>query len=225
MYLEIDTRADAQYNPTGLLRVHHPHVDPQVSVSDCVSAKSVYEAPTRPTLSLSIGPAWRDSEGLWHTLAEHDDRVLRDTEVLIRNESIDCVEFEVVYRGALGGNASAVRQIFRVSPSSIDVTDTVEGSNKMFRHYFPLFVTDGKQQTEIEVSGRHAAATHEEGSAQRYEVLDEGKSLVRLGVLEPSRNGAFDAAFVEGPEQTMRYSVRPIPRPGPAGGKQEMEEL
>jgi hypothetical protein len=211
MYLEIDTRADAQYNPTGLLRVHHPQVEPQVSVSDGVSANRIYETPRRPTLSLSISPAWRDSEGSWHTLAEHNDGVLCDADVQIKHESPDGVEFEVVYHGVLRGNATRARQVYRVSPSRIDVTDIVEGFNDRFRQYFPLFVTDGEQPTKIEVSGRHAAVMHADGSAQTYEISDEGKALVRLGIVEPFRNGAFDAAYVESSARTMRYSIQPIP--------------
>jgi hypothetical protein len=212
MYLEIDTGADSDYNPTGLLRIHHPQVDPQVSVSDGVSANCIYETPSRPTRSLALGPAWRDSEGLWHTLAEHDETMLRDADIRIKHQSPDHVEIEVAYGGELRGNANSVRQIFKVTPASIDVTDIIEGSGNAFRQYFPLLVTDGASHTRIDVSGRHAAAIHEDGSGLSYEVLGEGASLMRVGVGEPSRNGILDAAYVESGENTMRYSIRPIPR-------------
>jgi hypothetical protein len=54
MYVEIDTRADPEFNPTGILRVHHPAVAPQVSVSDGVSPASANETTSRPSLYLSI---------------------------------------------------------------------------------------------------------------------------------------------------------------------------
>lgn len=212
MYLEIDTGADTQYNPTGLLRVHHPAWDPGISVSDGVSAERIYETPTPPTLSLSIGPAWRDPEGLWHTLAEHDGRLLRDAKVRVTREEPDEVEFEVAYTGELRGGGARVHQAFSIRPERLIVTDLVEGASRGARQDFPLPVNDGERDIPTEVSGRHAAVLQPDGGGQVYEVLDEGRSIARRSVREPSRNGAFDAAFSESRSPTMRYSLRPIRR-------------
>ena len=212
MYLEIDTRADAKYNPTGLLRVHHPGVNPQLTVSDGVTSKPNYQMPKRPTRSLSISPAWRDQAGAWHALAEHDETVLRDADVKVTGESPQRVELEVIYGGALRGGATAVRQRFTITPSRIEVTDTVEGDVTSVRQFFPLFITDGRDETRIEVAGRRASATHKDGGAQTYEALGEGTPLTRLGVAEQFRNGALDAAYAESTERTMRYAIQPRPR-------------
>ena len=211
MYLEVETRADAKYNPTGLLRVHHPQVDPQLSVSDGASAKRAYQTPKRPTRSLSISPAWQDREGAWHALADHDGEMLRDAEVKVIRESPESVECEVVYSGALRGGAMAVRQHFTVSPSRVEVSDTVEGEVAGLRQYFPLLVTDGKREMRIEVAGRRASATSEDGGAQTYEALGEGGPLARLGIAEPFRNGLLDAAYAESRERTRRYRIQPQP--------------
>ncbi len=212
MYLEIDTRADAAYNPTGLLRVHHPGVNPQLTVSDGVTAKPKYQMPKRPTRSLSISPAWRDRAGAWHALSEHDETVLRDADVKVTSESPSRVAFEVVYSGTLRGGATVVRQQFVVTPSRIEVTDTVEGEIAGVRSYFPLLVTDGQNETRIEVAGRRALAAHKDGGTQTYEALGEGTPLTRLGVSEQFRNGALDAAYAESGQRTMRYAIQPRPR-------------
>ncbi len=212
MYLEIDTRADAKYNPTGLLRVHHPQINSQLSISDGVSQKRAYQTPQSPTRSLSISPAWRDQAGAWHALAEHDETVLRDADVKVTSESPQRIEFEVVYAGALRGGATAVRQRFIVTPSRIEVMDTVEGDVTRVRGYFPLLITDGRDETRIEVVGRRASATHKDGGAQTYEALGEVTPLKRLGVAEQFRNGELDAAYAESTERTLAYAIQTRPR-------------
>jgi hypothetical protein len=209
MYLEIDTRADAKYNPTGLLRVHRAGVDPQLSISDGATTRCAYHVPQRPSRALAIGPAWRDRAGAWHALAEHDAEALRDAEVKVLRESPAQVEFEVVYRGTLRGGATIVRQRFRVSPSRIEVADTVEGEITGRRQYFPLLVTDGQRHTRIAVSGRRATAAFEGTSTHAYEIRDEESTLARLGTAEPFRNGLLDAAWAESARPTMNYTILP----------------
>lgn len=213
MYLEIDTRADAKYNPTGLLRVHHPQVDAQLCISDGASAKRAYQTPKPSVRSLAIGPAWRGPDGGWHALADYDRESLRDAEITVKSEAPGGVEFEVVYQGAFSGGANRVRQRFKVSPTRIEVTDTVEGEVAGRRQLFPLLATDGHTEMRIEVTGRRASAVNSEGSAQSFEAVGETATpLARLGIREPFRNGALDAAYAEGMNRTMSYIIEPRPR-------------
>ncbi|MFN2384868.1 MAG: hypothetical protein ABR576_01015 [Thermoanaerobaculia bacterium] len=215
MYVEIDTRADPQFNPTGILRIHHRGVAPQVSVSDGVSSASVYEATPRPTVSLAIGPAWRAGDGAWHSLAAHSGDLPREARVRIVRESPGRVELAVEYSGGLRGGAGAVRQDLTVSPSRIEITDTVEGRVGAVRQYFPLLLTDGEHPTDIAVSRRRAVVGHADGSAQVFEAASESSSFVRLGLAEPSRNGLLDAACTEAAGPSLRCAI--VPRPTRAG--------
>lgn len=217
MYVEIDTRADAGFNPTGVLRVHHPRVVPQVSVSDGVSPASAYETNPRPTRFLSIGPGWRGPDGAWHTLAEHTDGLLRDAEVRITRESPDRVELTVGYSGELRGGPAGVRQEIVVTPSRIDIADSIEGSAGAVRQYFPLLLTDGERPTAIEVGSRRAAVRHEDGGAQVFEAAPESSEFRRLGIAEPSRNGLLDAVYAEAAGPTVRCAIAPEGKPAGAG--------
>ena len=209
MYVEIDTRADAGFHPTGILRVHHPRVVPQVSVSDGVSPASVYETPRRPNLFLSIGPGWRGPDGTWHSLAEHTGDLLRDAEVRITRESPGRVELTVGYFGELRGGAAGVRQEIVVTTSRIEIADSVEGSAGPVRQYFPLLLTDGERATAIEVDSRQAVVRHEDGSAQVFEAAPESTPFVRLEIAEPSRNGLFDAVYAEAAGPMARCAIAP----------------
>jgi len=211
MYLEIETRADASYNPTGLLRVHHRQVNPQLTISDGVTLKPAYKTPKPPTRALAIGPAWLDRNGGWHSLAEHDRKVMRDAEVKVLGENTDRVEFEVKYNGEFRGGATSVRQIFIVTPTQIEVTDVIEGEVEATRAYFPLFLGDGQKETTIEIAGNQATATGKNGDAQTYKVLSDNVKLERLGVSEPFRNGALDAAYAETRGKSITYLIQPRP--------------
>ncbi len=209
MYLEIETRADASYNPTGLLRVHHPQVNPQLTVSDGITLKPAYKTQKLPTRALAIGPAWRDRNGDWHSLAEHDRKVLRDADVKVLGENTDRVEFEVKYNGEFRGGAMSVRQKFTVTPKQIEVTDVIEGDVEAIRSYLPLFLSDGQNETTIEVTGNQASATDKNGDAQTYKVLGANVKLERLGISEPFRNGALDAAYAETRGKSITYLIQP----------------
>lgn len=209
MYVEIDTRADARYNPTGLLRVHRAGVDPQLSISDGVTKKCGYQLPRPPERSLAIGPAWRDRENTWHALAEHESGDLREAEVKIARVAPDLVEFDVAYSGALRGGATSVRQKYTLTPACLMVTDTVTGEITGLRQYFPLLVSDGRRTPRIEVTGRSARAMLDGDGTHTYTAQGEGEPLGRLGVSEPSRNGLLDAAFAEGPGHSMQCVIEP----------------
>lgn len=210
MYLEIETRADSSYNPTGLLRVHRAGVNPQLTVSDGVTLNPAYKTPKLPTRALAIGPAWRDRNGDWHSLAEHDRKVLRDADLKVTGEnSAARLEFEVKYNGNFRGGATSVRQKFTVTPEQVEVTDIIEGDVGGARAYLPLFLSDGQNETTVEVTGNHASATLKNGDAQTYKVLSDNIKLERLGVAEPFRNGTLDAAYAETRGKSITYLIQP----------------
>ena len=60
--VEIDTGADLHYNPTGIVRIHHPGVPPE-TFSDGVTAACDYTVPARPTRRFTLGPSWQDGAG------------------------------------------------------------------------------------------------------------------------------------------------------------------
>ena len=209
MYLEMDTGADPKYNPTGLLRLHHPGVDPQLSLSDGATRQAAYRLPQRPGRSLAIGPAWRDREGAWHALADYTSAEVRPPSVQMKRATPGGVEFDVEYTGGLRGGAKAVRQSYSVRPDGVEVADAVSGDVAAVRQYFPLLVTDGRDETRIEVAARRASASYPGRGTIAYVAQGEGPPLSRLGAAEPVRNGALDAAYVEGHGPTMHYSMLP----------------
>jgi len=202
--VEIDTGADLHYNPTGIVRIHHPGVAPE-TFSDGVTRECDYQVPRKPSRPIALGPAWLDGSGQWHSLAEHGRDDLGPAAFRAVAATRDRAEVELTYRGGLRGGATAVRERVVVARGGVRVEHVVEGDVRAVRQVYPMLVTDGAQASTIEVAGRRAFVTRGAGR-MAYEALGTGAALGRFDTAEPCRNGLMDAAFVE--SSTSRVACR-----------------
>lgn len=209
MFVEIDTRSDPSHNPTGIVRVHLKDVNPQLTISDGATPKAAYGVPRKPTRALSISVDWQDGEGKWYSLAAHDRKVLRDAEVKIITQTAEKVELEIIYQGVFQGGATSIIQKISITPTKIMVTDKVVGNVKAVRAVFPLFLTDGREETEIKLSKNSVSVTGKNDDSQNFRVVSEKVNLTRQGFSEPFRNGLLDAAYGETVGQEISYIIEP----------------
>ncbi len=212
LYVEIDTAADLHYNPTGILRIHHPAVPPE-TLSDGVSAAAAYQLPAKPARSLALGPAWRDQSGDWHALADHGREDLDPTEFRLVSASTQKVEFRLTYHGRLRGGATAIAEHVVVTPERVEIDHRVDGAVQAIRQCWPMLATDGRRASTITVAER-SASVEREGSGFTFETLTDGAVVSRLGVSEPCRNGLMDACIAEVPGRTVRSKIEAAVNPG-----------
>jgi hypothetical protein len=221
-YLEIDTMADAGYNPTGLLRLHRRGVNPQLSISDGATDLRVYQTPQCPASSLAPGPAWQGSDGQWYSLAEHAGAVgsvsaaklgerggLQPAAVRLQTGHHGQIEIEITYKGRSLGGARSVRQHFILKPEGVQVRDAVQGDIRAVRAQVPLLVTDGKDASRISVEGRSAEAALD-GSRLRCRFEEGSGTATRAGWNLPVRNGVFDAALFPADRREVAYHLTPV---------------
>ncbi len=221
-YLEIDTMADAGYNPTGLLRLHRRGVHPQLTVSDGATDLRVYQTPERPSSSLAVGPAWQGSDGRWYSLAEHAGAVgsvsaaklggrggLLPAVVQVQAGHHGQVEISVAYRGRFLGGATSVRQHFTLTSEGVRMRDAVGGDVHAVRAQLPLLTTDGRNAARISVEG-HAAEAELGGSRLRCRFEEGSGTATRAGWNLPARNGVFDAALSPAHHRGMTYRLTPL---------------
>jgi hypothetical protein len=203
--VEIDTGADLHYNPTGIVRIHHATVPPE-TFSDGVTGQCGYQVPAKPLRTFALGPAWQDAEGKWHSLAEHGRDVLEPTAFRVVARSRDRVEAELIYRGALRGGATSIRERVVVAQDGVLVEHTVVGDVRAVRQTCPFLVTDGSQASAIAMGGRRVSVSRG-GGRMVFDALGDGPPLRRFDESSACRNGFMDAAFAETPGRTTRSRV------------------
>jgi hypothetical protein len=203
--VEIDTGADLHYNPTGIVRIHHATVPPE-TFSDGVTGQCGYQVPAKPLRTCALGPVWQDAEGKWHSLAEHGRDMLEPTAFRVVARSRDRVEAELIYRGALRGGATSIRERVVVSRDGVLVEHTVVGDVRAVRQTYPFLVTDGAQASAIAVNGRRVSVSRG-GGRMVFEALGDGPPLRRFDESAACRNGFMDAAYSEALGRTVRCRV------------------
>ncbi len=209
-YAEMETAADRRYNPSGILRVHHPRLEPQL-ISDGATAKAVFGLAGQPAADVALSPGWRGADGTWFSLAELDAQALGETELRIDHMSPERVECEIVTRGALPGGATGIRQSLFLTPTLLTLTATVDGDVFGVRQTCPLLLNDGLESHSIEAGPRSVALRTPRGSGFLFEAAGPSAAAVtRLGLKAPTRAGLVDAAQAETSGKTLRCVLRPL---------------
>jgi hypothetical protein len=199
--VEIDTGADLHYNPTGILRVHHASL-PGALISDGTTATPAYTLPSVPTRTMAVGPEWLGPDNQWTGLASRGGGDIGAADVRLVERSGSRVVIEVVYRGALGGGATAVRETVAVSAGGVEISHAVEGAAGSVRQVIPVLVSDGETESTVQVEGPTASVSRERGTL-RLTRLD-GLEWQRAGEREPCRNGFLEALQATSPGPTAR---------------------
>jgi hypothetical protein len=212
MYIEVDTIGDHHYDATGLIRVHHPAVNPQLGPSDSVLADSAYRRPKdapRPPQTTGIGMAWQIADGSWRHLGgvggERTKVTVRDV-----SESPGRVTFRIRYEGDLGG-PTFIEERYVVTPAGVELTTRLGGYNGLRRYVWPVLADDGRMATEITVAGDVVRVTKRgEKSAQTFRPV--GASSVRVMPEKyPNHNGWARLAVAEYPagDGPMKLIIAP----------------
>jgi hypothetical protein len=167
-YLELDTNADHHYDATGLIRVHHASVSPQLGPSDSVLGtaaayrQSGQSLPTPPT---GIGVAWKDRSGQWRRIGQLSGANLGGVAtVTVREQAPDRVAFDVTYAGHLFG-VSKIIEHYSVTRGKVVQTTEIPGYRGPLRLLWPTLADDGAARTTIAVTGNAVRVSVPGGTA------------------------------------------------------------
>jgi hypothetical protein len=216
-FLQIDAGADPHYNPTGILRVHHAGIPPEL-LSDGIAADCAYTVPARPGRSIALGPSWMGVDGRWHSLAEHAAADLDPVKVVRLEATPTAADAELEYRGRLRGGVDVVRETIRIDGGGVEIRHEVEGRVSRVREHVP-FLTD---------DGRSASVVRDVGSGM--EISRDGGRLTLTGpdgeprherVRAAGRNGFMDEIVFETSNNHIgcRLTMAPTERPGSRGAR------
>ncbi|MCP4785804.1 MAG: hypothetical protein GY903_06595 [Fuerstiella sp.] len=195
-HVEYDTQGDHVYNPTGLIRIHLKNGHPQLGPSDgCAQEK-------RGGRNLAVGPAWQDSRGNWHALA---DKSAGPAIEILRQDAA-----EVAFRATYSLEHVTVEQTIVINKHGVTVTDEVEGESvRAVETRFPALVFNGRDRTGISIDGKRATLALE-GKTHTFTVLEpRGAKLKRTGKKLKHVNGMVEPIIVsfKGKRSTYRISA------------------
>ena len=204
-YVEYNTQGDLRYNPTGLIRVHLRGSNPQLGPSD--GAVQRWDSKAKEFLDegepLCTGPAWQDASGKWHRLAEYDSET---PSVEALEENPDRVRFRVTYTGDFDG-VTKISETITVEPGGVTVEDALEGDIEAMRVVYPMLVTDGMEETKVDLAGDSVTLSLWDGKI-RYRLLEpSGIELKRTGVRLNHRNGEVEALYADIPALRAVYRL------------------
>ncbi len=227
-YVLIDTASDAHYNATGLQRVHRVGVSIS-PLNDSTAAHRWYtpkETATGPALTPSI--AWK-LDDTWTALPDFlrfkpgldskgkvlpaPQQFVERVDLDVKSASPDRTSFIVRY-DLKGRGAAPVTELYSLTSEGVVVTSSVDapaGTEK--RVQFPLLVSDGASDTNVQLAGNRfdVAVT---GGSLRYELTSAPDAQFSLtGPRVPTHNGFVQAAVAPLPpdatEAVWRITLTP----------------
>ncbi len=198
-YVEYDIRGDQSHTPTGLIRVHLKNSLPQLGPSDGVIGtfnpneqyRPLYPTADPPGLpNTGIGPAWQVS-GQWVPLGS----LQQIPTVTVLEQTPARASFRVSYSIDSG---STLQETVWVEPGGVTVTDSVIGGGiNALRIYYPMLVTDGEQQTTVQLAG-NAVTLGLRGQGAQFSVLSPANAtLIRTNVQRNHRNGRCEIVYAD----------------------------
>ena len=216
-YVQYMTRGNHLHNPTGLLRVHLRGGNPQLGPSDG-AVEHLKNSPKEPQQSVSVGPAWVGADGKEIRLAEfpvlkrHTPTELHPADPpQAKIEVLSQTPGEAVFLATVDWqDKGRVTEKYTLNRSGLTVTDEiVSPAVKEMRLYFPLLVTDGLEETKIDISGNQVTLGLR-GAGVRLAVLEPAvNSWQRSKTRIDQFNGLIEPVFAEitGSKATYRISV------------------
>lgn len=189
-YVEIDSGADLRYNPTGLLRVHAPGMEPLLGPTDGL----VEGGDSDQGVFAAVGAGWKGRNGSWRSLAEFGRDDVQEVALRRIEERPDHVAFAVTYIGDFDGVPSVTEE-YSIRPGAITVRTQLGGYAGPARLIVPLLADDGERKTVIEARG-NAVRVGLEGSSQLF-VAESAPSFAVAEQAQAFRNGWAKVAVAE----------------------------
>jgi hypothetical protein len=202
-HIQIDTRGQPGYDPTGLVRLHRRGVPLETGLNMGIVATPSYLLPVaKAPRSVALGVGWPVDAG-WRYLAEAG-RETHDVAVA-RVEEGGTVCLTVGYRDRGGAlRTPLVEERYELCEKGLRCTCTVPGATRL-RLQVPVIETDGALRSEIEVS-QDTVVVRYGGHTFRVRVPESTR-----GWLEPwpaaNRNGIYRVAGFETTGAQLTYEA------------------
>lgn len=215
--LEIDTRADAHYDATGLGRFCRAGVPLELGLGMPITATPSYVLPDafRAGVPQAIGPAWLDG-GRWTRLAELSEGLTATCEA--SEESPEHIAFTMTYTH----EAVTITEAYTLREGQLAIRGDArrDGVRLPLRYHVPLLASDGAEQSSIQQAPATAevAATTVRYRGATLAVTYDAEVAATVDELPvANRNGLYrDLMLADAQSVTLTLTPEPEATPPPA---------
>jgi len=190
--IQINTKAEAGKDSTGLGRVQRIGLRPEAILAGSIPAEPAYTlAPglPRPQRNCAIGPEWDDAEGASHRLADFSETI-QEYGVEVLEQNSDRVAFEVTYRGEMGGVAR-VRERYELTPGGLRYGVALHPAPARARIVVPILESDGDATSHLAAAPGSLAVTYRAGV---FALTVENGEIVLSTERNANRNAVYRTA-------------------------------
>jgi len=156
--VEIDTRAQATYDATGLGRFHRKDAPPQLALSMGIAANPNYILhAVSDSRAAAIGPCWKIGPQ-WRSLARMSDEI---EDVVFTKDSAASDEAAWSLRWSFSSysrlSVESLLQEYRLAKDCLEIRAMINGVYDLIGFEIPCLVTDGVARAQIETSAHNLA--------------------------------------------------------------------
>ncbi|MBT3379119.1 MAG: hypothetical protein HN742_13220 [Lentisphaerae bacterium] len=154
-HMEIDTRAQSNYDATGLGRLQHTDAPPGLALSASIPGTPAFLTGAGvPGRAACIGPVWQTADGAWVSLAETSRSEIEDVNVVDGAGAPEAAEATIrwSFHSEERLPVGAVTQAFLLTQKRLRVAVALQGVCRQAGYEIPCFVTDGRRNAETTVT-------------------------------------------------------------------------
>jgi len=171
-HVEIDTRAQAIYDATGLGRFHRKDAPPELGLSMGIAANPLYIVHgVSVGRAVAIGPCWKLGPQ-WRSLAQLSNEiedVVFTKDTAVSDEAVWSLRWSFSSPAHL--SIESLLQKYRLTKDCLEIRTVINGVYGRFGFEVPCLITNGVAQTRIETS-EHTLAVEIQGWQFRIESQD-----------------------------------------------------
>ena len=219
-YIEYELSGDPRYNSTGLIRVHLKKSNPQLGPSDGIPHR--WDNKKKKDLGgdlYAVGPAWFDTNGQEHRLAEYTNIIYPDSNLYsayksfqkpqiqtkIIKQSPQEVQFKIIYNGNFN-NVTQISQCISIDKSGISICDSLKGDIQRLRIYYPMLIDDGMEKTKIDIKKHRMILQNRDGGIC-FQAVNPSAFIKRKNKKFYYRNGYADVAYFDSNKNIAKYKI------------------
>lgn len=149
--IEIDTRANLSYDPTGLGRFHKKEAPPDLALSSGITANPTHILyNTASGRSAAIGPCWKTGS-LWRSLAELSPEI-EEVSFSQGSETSQSISWSILWEIASGARVSieSFLQKYLLKQGSLTIDAEITGVYDLFGFEVPCLSFNGEEEATIE---------------------------------------------------------------------------